>query len=175
MDGEHAYSAAIVLVMINIAFPRNSRDNASMDTALEVLCEMAEKGNGHIRARYNLLLNLKSMIKKEAPISTSTPVSRPAVSTFSSFNGSEAAPSMPQKFQTDDSELWQSTTSAHQDWGMTASFPSIDAQDSEALDEIFSFENTIGDVGLWEECYGNIDIDMDFAWTHWNETARGNA
>lgn len=62
MDGEHAFSAALVLVMVNIAFAINPRDSAAMDQAMSVLQGMAEKGNGHIRSRYQLLKNLQSMI-----------------------------------------------------------------------------------------------------------------
>ncbi|KAK8195310.1 fungal-specific transcription factor domain-containing protein [Phyllosticta capitalensis] len=61
MDSEHLFSAAIVLVMINLAFPHNPRDVQAMDTALEVLRGMAEKGNSYIRARHELLTKLRSM------------------------------------------------------------------------------------------------------------------
>lgn len=62
MDGEHAFSAALVLVMVNIAFASNLNDSSAMDTAMSVLQGMAEKGNSHIRSRYQLLKNLQSMI-----------------------------------------------------------------------------------------------------------------
>jgi proline utilization trans-activator len=160
MDGEHAYSAAIVLVMINIAFPRNLRDSEAMDTALSVLREMAEKGNGHIRARYNLLLNLKSMMKS-FPTTTS---SEDASSRSENSSSQDAAK------ETTGNIKQSSTGSAHIQTNTSSSFP-INAS-SEAFDDIFSFENTVGDVRLWEECYGNIDMDMDFAWTHWSENSR---
>ncbi|KAK7544553.1 C6 transcription factor [Phyllosticta citribraziliensis] len=66
MDSEHLFSAAIVLVMINLAFPRNSRDAQAMDTALEVLRGMAEKGNSYIRARHELLIKLRSVTSASA-------------------------------------------------------------------------------------------------------------
>jgi proline utilization trans-activator len=62
MDGEHAFSAAIVLVMVCIAFPASRSDIASMDQALELLRGMAEKGNTYIAARYQLLFDLRSLI-----------------------------------------------------------------------------------------------------------------
>jgi proline utilization trans-activator len=62
MDGEHAFSAALVLVMINVAFPFNAQDGAAMEAALDVLREMAERGNSHIRARHLLLMDLRSAI-----------------------------------------------------------------------------------------------------------------
>jgi proline utilization trans-activator len=62
MDGEHAFSAAIVLVMVCVAFPASRSDIASMDQALELLRGMAEKGNTYIAARYQLLFDLRSLI-----------------------------------------------------------------------------------------------------------------
>ena len=67
MDGEHAFSAALVLVMVNIAFPYNSRDASSMDAALSVLHGMAEKGNDFIRARHSMLVKMKSSNTSQAP------------------------------------------------------------------------------------------------------------
>ena len=66
MDGEHAFSAALVLVMANVAFPHNERDAASVELALSVLRGMAEKGNEYIRARHALLLNLRSTLSRQA-------------------------------------------------------------------------------------------------------------
>ncbi|KFX87264.1 hypothetical protein V490_08384 [Pseudogymnoascus sp. VKM F-3557] len=77
MDGEHAFSAAIILVMVNIAFPYNARDRAAMNMALEVLNGIAEKGNSHIKSLHRLLLSLypmtrlehtdESVVQKQAP------------------------------------------------------------------------------------------------------------
>ncbi|KFY40584.1 hypothetical protein V494_03435 [Pseudogymnoascus sp. VKM F-4513 (FW-928)] len=83
MDGEHAFSAAIILVMINIAFPYNARDRAAMNMALEVLNGIAEKGNAHIKSLHRLLLSLypmtrldssdETMIQKQAPEALAPP------------------------------------------------------------------------------------------------------
>lgn len=62
MDGEHAFSAAIVLVMICVAFPASRQDVTAMDQALELLRGMADRGNTHIGARYQLLSHLRSLI-----------------------------------------------------------------------------------------------------------------
>ena len=62
MDGEHAFSAALVLVMINVAFPYDARSAAAMEASLDVLRGMAERGNSHMRARYLLLMDLRSVI-----------------------------------------------------------------------------------------------------------------
>lgn len=63
MDGEHAFSAAIVLVMVCVALPLDVEIMASMDSALELLRGMAERGNKHIGARYLLLMQLRSLIE----------------------------------------------------------------------------------------------------------------
>ena len=60
MDGEHVFSAALVLVMANVAFPPNDRDQSAMEQALKILQSMANKGNEYIRARHALLLNLRN-------------------------------------------------------------------------------------------------------------------
>lgn len=66
MDGEHAFSAALILVMVNVAFPYNDRDARSMELALSILSDMAEKGNDYIRGRHELLLNLWSAMSRQA-------------------------------------------------------------------------------------------------------------
>lgn len=66
MDGEHAFSAALVLVMVNVAFPYNDRDARSMELALSILSGMAEKGNEYIRGRHELLVNLWWAMSRQA-------------------------------------------------------------------------------------------------------------
>lgn len=60
MDSEHAFSAAIVLVMVWVSFPTNSQNRKSMDSALELLRGMSQRGNSHMAARYELLEHLKA-------------------------------------------------------------------------------------------------------------------
>lgn len=59
MDSEHAFSAAIVLVMVWVSFPTHSQNEKSMDSALELLRGMSHRGNSHVAARYELLERLK--------------------------------------------------------------------------------------------------------------------
>jgi len=66
MDGEHAFSAALVLITADAAFPHNERDATSVVQALSVLKGMAEKGNEYIRARHALLLSLRSALSRQA-------------------------------------------------------------------------------------------------------------
>ncbi|KAK0705699.1 fungal-specific transcription factor domain-containing protein [Lasiosphaeris hirsuta] len=62
MDGEHVFSAAIVLVMVCAAFPADEANTEAMDTGLEILRGMAERGwNSHMGARYELLTQLRSV------------------------------------------------------------------------------------------------------------------
>ena len=61
MDGEHAFSAAIVLVMVCVAFPPNADNTFAMEAALSTLENMARKGNHHIEARHQLLVQLSSV------------------------------------------------------------------------------------------------------------------
>jgi len=67
MDGEHAFSAAIVLAMANRAFPTNKRDTQALEKALAVLKWMADRGGSKIlKNRYNLLYNLQSSNQRGA-------------------------------------------------------------------------------------------------------------
>lgn len=59
MDSEHAFSAAIVLVMVCVAFPTNRQNTQSMTAALELLRSMSQRGNSHMAARYELLNRLR--------------------------------------------------------------------------------------------------------------------
>ncbi|OIW26938.1 hypothetical protein CONLIGDRAFT_492762 [Coniochaeta ligniaria NRRL 30616] len=62
MDGEHIFSAAIVLVMACVAFPTNPANTAAMNAGLDLLRGMAERGNSHMGARYELLAHLRNVI-----------------------------------------------------------------------------------------------------------------
>lgn len=61
MDSEHAFSAAIVLVMVCVAFPTNQQNTKSMKAALELLRSMSQRGNSHMAARFELLDRLRAM------------------------------------------------------------------------------------------------------------------
>lgn len=60
MDSEHAFSAAIVLVMVCVAFPTNPQTTSSMNAALDLLHGMSRRGNHHMEARYELLDRLRA-------------------------------------------------------------------------------------------------------------------
>lgn len=63
IDGEQAFSAALLLVMVNIAFPYKEADAVAMEMALGVLQTMAEKGNRYIKACHTLLTKIRSTMK----------------------------------------------------------------------------------------------------------------
>lgn len=61
MDGEHVFSAAIVLVMVCAAFPDDDSNTAAMNAGLDLLNVMAVKGaNSDMTARCDLLARLRS-------------------------------------------------------------------------------------------------------------------
>ncbi|KAL1845751.1 Transcriptional activator [Diaporthe australafricana] len=60
MDSDYAFSAAIVLVMVCLAFPTNEQNNESMNAALELLRGIAHRGNNYLAARYRLLAHLRA-------------------------------------------------------------------------------------------------------------------
>ncbi|KAK3311792.1 fungal-specific transcription factor [Apodospora peruviana] len=60
MDGEHIFSATIVLVMVCVAFPADAVNTQRMNEGLRLLRGMAERGNSHMGARYELLAHLRS-------------------------------------------------------------------------------------------------------------------
>ena len=94
MDGEHAFSAAIVLVMVCVAFPYELETARAMNDALSILENMANNCNHHIAARWQLLVQLSSMI--EWP-------SSPLVDDDPSTAGSVFAPQIPPLPEHDDS------------------------------------------------------------------------
>lgn len=60
MDADYAFSAAIVLVVVCVAFPTNDQNNESMISALDLLRGISHRGNSHLAARYRLLAQLQA-------------------------------------------------------------------------------------------------------------------
>ncbi|OJD12488.1 hypothetical protein AJ78_06928 [Emergomyces pasteurianus Ep9510] len=174
MDGEHAFSAAIILVMINIAFPYNVRDRAAMKLALDVLNSMAEKGNLHIRSLHRLLHNLYHTVTPlsaepvDAPVPTTpaceyiSPPAEPAPEP--SKNPRPGSPPIPLSHLTPDDPL-AAFLAAQQS---ASSMPVSGEGGFIVPEELLSFENPTGDAILWEEGYGTFDVGMDFDWAQWN-------
>lgn len=151
MDGEHVFSAAIILVMVNIAFPPNARDRAAMELALDVMNGMAEKGNAHIKSLHRLLLNLspssesddrQDLREKASKAAAQHQVSPPSpFPTFLSQNDIIAGGYL---------DLNQSVFQPGDAGGLMAGMTS-DA-----------------DARIWEEGYGIFDVNMEFDWTQWS-------
>ena len=140
MDGEHAFSAAAVLVMVGVAFPLNQVDVASIDTSLELLRGMADRGNTHMGAKLDLLLRLRSLV--------------PHVDAQD-----DILPAQPQNF---DPEVMGFHT--------TFDVTDFAAMDATELAEFFTFDSDIIDFSLWEEGYTNADVSMEQEITQWEDT-----
>lgn len=61
MDGEHAFAAALILVMVNLAFTSPDETSTDAESALDLLGGIARKGNAQIRHRLDMLLELKAV------------------------------------------------------------------------------------------------------------------
>jgi proline utilization trans-activator len=151
MDGEHLFSAAIILVMVNIAFPHNARDRAAMDLALEVMKGVAEKGNSHIKSLYRLLLNLSPLTEKDSP-EAGEDIAEPVVVPNQNF-----APSLvPSSEFLSENDL------------IAGGY--LDLNQSVFQSDEAGFMGGItsdADVRIWAEGYEIFDVNMDFDWTQW--------
>ncbi len=62
MDGEHAFSAAIVLALVHISFPTDPTNVEAMAKGLALLRRMGDLGNIYVAARYEQLARLGSIL-----------------------------------------------------------------------------------------------------------------
>lgn len=62
MDGEHIFSATIVLVMVCAAFPSTPANTMAMNAGLGLLRTMGERGNTHMGVRHELLVHLRDSL-----------------------------------------------------------------------------------------------------------------
>ncbi|CAK7275064.1 Transcriptional activator [Sporothrix epigloea] len=75
MDGEHAFSAAVVLALVSTAFPTHALTVEAMTKALALLRRMGDLGNVYVAERYNQLIRLQSVLEPGAEDSrTKTPL-----------------------------------------------------------------------------------------------------
>ncbi|EXJ79177.1 hypothetical protein A1O3_08678 [Capronia epimyces CBS 606.96] len=157
MDGEHAFSASLTLVMINVAFPYDDRNARSMETALSVLQGMAQKGNEYIQARLALLISLRSSIGPRA--SSYRHLTEPPA-TLTNFPG--RSPSQGAQYAGLPLDAPQP---------LRETSPQFD-NSFQPLQDIALNLDTEDDPTFWEEISGTIDIDMDS--TGWIENALRN-
>lgn len=141
LDGEYIFSAALLLVMVNAAFPYNAANSRAMEISINLLRSMADRGNTNLAARHSLLLELRSSIGQK-----------------SSKQGDAAGvPVTPSSTQ-------QPTPSQNAVDHPTGEATWTPQQDIPSMQEIsFNFDVN-DDPGLWEEVLGQIDIDMDTDW-----------
>ncbi|RFU72906.1 fungal specific transcription factor [Trichoderma arundinaceum] len=163
MDGEHIFSATIVLVMVCTAFPDNAANTFAMTAGLGLLRNMGERGNSHMGARYELLASIYSGSSIISPTA-----SRPQFNMMSpgsqladiSMKGKGVVP--PRILMAPYPINAYSTTENNTNGPVT--FPVVD---NDALNEPFYDEsvNTGMDFGLWEEgfAYPTMDLDLDLA------------
>ena len=155
MDGEHAFSAALTLIMVNVAFPYNDQNATAMETALSVLHNMGEKGNDYLQARYALLMRLRSNINPSAPPCVSSSFMPLSANSYSKA-GTYQSPG--------------SVTMPH-DASLNSGDFGLLAEGTFGPYENISFSfDTDDDPSFWEEISGNIDIAME---TGWIENALG--
>lgn len=155
MDGEHAFSASLTLVMVNVAFPYNEKDATAMETALSVLQGMAAKGNEYVEARLTLLTNLRASIGPHLSTRNQTMPANVPMSQFrESVPYTSTAIPMNTSIQPPDNIL------------------QYDSSFQLLQDVSFDFD-TEEDPKFWEELTGNLDIDMNMD-TGWIENALRN-
>lgn len=138
--------------MVCAAFPTNTAHMSAMNTGLGLLQTMAERGNTHIGARYEVLIRLLSTVMPSdysVPLGSTT--QNPALFL--------APPADASAFLSLGDAAAMSDMSSY-----PARFPVIDIQ---TLAEPFYDESgTAGmDFGLWEEgfAYPTMDLDLDLA------------
>ena len=170
MDGEHIFSASIVLVMVCAAFPTHAANTMAMNAGLSLLKGMGERGNSHMGARYELLAKLHSGIMPGAAVhrpSTAMAASPPEGADFISTttaSSNMATSQLPARVSMPAMGCISQVEGA---LGQTPTFPVID---NSALGEPFYDESaTTGmDFGLWEEgfAYPTMDLDFDLTQRH---------
>ena len=158
MDGEHAFSASLTLVMVNVAFPYNEKDAIAMETALSVLRGMAAKGNEYIEARLSLLMNLRTSI---GPVSSSRSRNMTATVPLTHFQD----PGLGLSYK-------PTTSPVNIPLQPQDSFLQLDGSFQPLQDVSFNFD-VEEDPKFWEELSGNLDIDMNMD-TGWIENALRN-
>ncbi|KIW05348.1 uncharacterized protein PV09_03864 [Verruconis gallopava] len=68
MDGEHCFSAALVLVLVCLAFPCGESEFKAMDSALRMLQLIVDRGNNNMAPRLQLLQQVRSSITTPAGV-----------------------------------------------------------------------------------------------------------
>ncbi|KAJ5220514.1 hypothetical protein N7468_009718 [Penicillium chermesinum] len=145
LDGEYIFSAALLLVMVNAAFPPTVVNARAMENALGILRSMADQGNAYLSSRHSLLLELQASIGPRVLRSYSNGLSELAA------EGSRSL---------DAQEVDTSVAITSDDWQQASNLPSLQ-------DISFRFDPN-DDSAIWEGALNQIDIDMDTDWIESN-------
>ncbi|KAJ5823750.1 hypothetical protein N7447_006090 [Penicillium robsamsonii] len=158
LDGEYVFSAALLLVMVNAAFPPNETNARAMETALNLLRGMADRGNTYLDSRHTLLLELRAAIgprraeeKDTTDTANSLATGQKAPVTPMTENGANISDNVPDL----STELATSQVLTY-NWPQPPDLPSF-------RDIAFQFDLN-DDPALWEGALDQIDIDMDTDW-----------
>ncbi|KAH7169948.1 fungal-specific transcription factor [Dactylonectria macrodidyma] len=174
MDGEHIFSATIVLVMVCLTFPTNAANTVAMNAGLDLLRGMGERGNTHMGARYELLANLRATAMPGAVVHASRHSFSLSLSSANSLMNTNAHPSfvpmLPVSIGDHQGNLAPLGYALSDGNGERLTFPVVD---NSSLGEPFYDENTSPgiDIGLWEEGFADPAMDVDFDLTQWTSTA----
>ncbi|KAI8214809.1 Proline utilization trans-activator [Colletotrichum sp. SAR 10_76] len=184
MDGEHVFSASIVLVMVCVVFPTNASNMLAMNAGLDLLRGMGERGNSYMGARYELLANLRSAVMSEA----NTHLEQQSLGAFpTTFSPTESlmpagvippnVAMLPVNGMGGDGNLlaMRYSLGGGQNMVVGAERVTFPVVDNSALGEPFYDESvsTVMDFGLWEEGFADPAMAMDasFDFSQWTQTA----
>ncbi|KAJ5483079.1 hypothetical protein N7539_006525 [Penicillium diatomitis] len=149
LDGDYIFAAALLLVMVNAAFPYNEANERSMDMALNLLRKMANKGNAYLESRHALLLELRTAIDPQCNGNTEQNPN-PDLQVRDNPNSDRAPSSGAAAADPETPPI------ALNDWQQASLFPSFgNASLQISLDD---------DPALWEGALDQINIDMDTDW-----------
>lgn len=171
MDGEHVFSASIVLFMACVAFPTNDANTRAMNAGLDLLRTMGERGNSYMGARYELLAELRaSHLPGEVGSDTASPGlssntgQGPTIMSSIAESGQFSAESGPVPASR--------RNPASHEVGATErlTFPMVNYS---FLGEPFYDENINSgvDFGLWEEGFANFAVNAGFDHPQWSQAA----
>ena len=143
------FSAALLLVMVNTAFPYDETNAQAMDTALNLLRNMADRGNTYLGSRHSLLLELRAALGEAERVSSASDVPKaanvPTMLKSDRYDGAviQKADAPPSPF--------------HGDWQQPPDLSSL---------QNISFQFDLDDdPALWEGALNQIDFDMDMDWS----------
>lgn len=140
--------------MVNAAFPPNETSARAMDTALNLLRGMADRGNMYLGSRHTLLLELKAVLGSRSNCMNETVPGSPAGLKLPVTPATEDGATVTER-SAPDVQL-SSCSAIPNDWSQEPDLPSFQ-------DIAFQF-NVNDDPALWEGALDQIDIDMDTDW-----------